>query len=163
MVFTGPAGPSFFTSVFETYKLCLIRACVCVCVSKCVIYVLFFTTTPPSLVSDTPPPPQPPAESQSGPEEPLSSPQPLEDGHEEEDSAVVEYSDPYAEEDPPWAPRSYLEKGTEPQRRVMTVLNHLNLSIICQPKPKPQKTTKPKPQSLASTLLPHILENLEKS
>lgn len=24
---------------------------------------------------------------------------------------MVEYSDPYAEEDPPWAPRSYLEKG----------------------------------------------------
>ncbi|KAG7262298.1 hypothetical protein CRUP_002227 [Coryphaenoides rupestris] len=29
---------------------------------------------------------------------------------EEEESAVVEYSDPYAEEDPPWAPRTYLEK-----------------------------------------------------
>ncbi|XP_077435444.1 abl interactor 2-like isoform X5 [Vanacampus margaritifer] len=28
----------------------------------------------------------------------------------EEDSAVVEYDDPYAEEDPPWAPRNYLEK-----------------------------------------------------
>ncbi|XP_077392446.1 abl interactor 2-like isoform X2 [Festucalex cinctus] len=28
----------------------------------------------------------------------------------EEDSAVVEYNDPYAEEDPPWAPRNYLEK-----------------------------------------------------
>uniref|UniRef100_A0AAR2JIZ3 Abl interactor 2 n=1 Tax=Pygocentrus nattereri TaxID=42514 RepID=A0AAR2JIZ3_PYGNA len=28
----------------------------------------------------------------------------------EEESAVVEYSDPYAEEDPPWAPRTYLEK-----------------------------------------------------
>lgn len=24
---------------------------------------------------------------------------------------MVEYSDPYAEEDPPWAPRTYLEKG----------------------------------------------------
>uniref|UniRef100_A0A8C9ZBB4 Abl interactor 2 n=1 Tax=Sander lucioperca TaxID=283035 RepID=A0A8C9ZBB4_SANLU len=42
----------------------------------------------------------------------LLHPQPLEDGREEEDSAVVEYSDPYAEEDPPWAPRSYLEKGS---------------------------------------------------
>ncbi|TDH06450.1 hypothetical protein EPR50_G00113430 [Perca flavescens] len=65
-----------------------------------------------SPVSDTPAPPHPAAESQSGPEEPLltPSPQPLEDGREEEDSAVVEYSDPYAEEDPPWAPRSYLEK-----------------------------------------------------
>ncbi|XP_035860016.1 abl interactor 2-like isoform X10 [Sander lucioperca] len=63
-------------------------------------------------ISDTTPPPHPAAESQSGPEEPLltPSPQPLEDGREEEDSAVVEYSDPYAEEDPPWAPRSYLEK-----------------------------------------------------
>ncbi|XP_019731608.1 abl interactor 2-like isoform X2 [Hippocampus comes] len=28
----------------------------------------------------------------------------------EGDSAVVEYHDPYAEEDPPWAPRNYLEK-----------------------------------------------------
>ncbi|XP_022622989.1 abl interactor 2-like isoform X2 [Seriola dumerili] len=62
-------------------------------------------------ISDAPPPPHPAAaESQSGPEEPPPTPQPLEDGHEEEDSAVVEYSDPYAEEDPPWAPRSYLEK-----------------------------------------------------
>ncbi|KAL7991495.1 hypothetical protein Chor_015751 [Crotalus horridus] len=30
--------------------------------------------------------------------------------YEEEEAAVVEYSDPYAEEDPPWAPRTYLEK-----------------------------------------------------
>ncbi|XP_071003078.1 abl interactor 2-like isoform X3 [Oncorhynchus clarkii lewisi] len=29
---------------------------------------------------------------------------------EEEESAVIEYSDPYAEEDPPWAPLTYLEK-----------------------------------------------------
>nr|XP_023999735.1 abl interactor 2-like [Salvelinus alpinus] len=41
-------------------------------------------------VSDAPPP-APPAE--------------------EEASAVMEYSDPYAEEDPPWAPHTYLEKG----------------------------------------------------
>uniref|UniRef100_A0A2K6KKW6 Abl interactor 2 n=1 Tax=Rhinopithecus bieti TaxID=61621 RepID=A0A2K6KKW6_RHIBE len=41
-------------------------------------------------ISDAPPPP-PPVE-------------------EPEEAAVVEYSDPYAEEDPPWAPRSYLEK-----------------------------------------------------
>ncbi|XP_018529695.1 abl interactor 2 isoform X2 [Lates calcarifer] len=64
-------------------------------------------------ISDAPPPPPHPdanPENQSGPEEPLPTPQPLEDGHEEEDSAVVEYNDPYAEEDPPWAPRSYLEK-----------------------------------------------------
>ncbi|KAM6934967.1 abl interactor 2-like isoform 3-T3 [Xenentodon cancila] len=61
-------------------------------------------------ISDIPPPPHPSAENHSGPEEPLASPQPLEDGHEEEDSAVVEYNDPYAEEDPPWAPRNYVEK-----------------------------------------------------
>ncbi|XP_062288388.1 abl interactor 2-like isoform X14 [Scomber scombrus] len=60
--------------------------------------------------SNAPPPPHPVPESQSGPEEPLSTPQPLEDKHEEEDSAIVEYNDPYAEEDPPWAPRTYQEK-----------------------------------------------------
>ncbi|XP_053295764.1 abl interactor 2 isoform X12 [Pleuronectes platessa] len=58
-------------------------------------------------ISDAPPAPA--AESQSWPEELLPSPQPMEDGH-EEDSAVVEYSDPYTEEDPAWAPGSYLEK-----------------------------------------------------
>ncbi|KAM7406788.1 hypothetical protein PAMA_002823 [Pampus argenteus] len=59
--------------------------------------------------SNAPPPAHPVPESQSGPEEPLSA-QPLEDRQEEEDSAIVEYSDPYAEEDPQWAPRTYLEK-----------------------------------------------------
>lgn len=34
-----------------------------------------------------------------------------EEEEEEEESAVMEYSDPYAEEDPPWAPHTYLEKG----------------------------------------------------
>ncbi|XP_054870982.1 abl interactor 2-like isoform X4 [Amphiprion ocellaris] len=61
-------------------------------------------------ISDAPPPPHPATENQSGSEEPVSTPEPLQDGHEEEDSAVVEYNDPYAEEDPPWAPRNYLEK-----------------------------------------------------
>lgn len=42
---------------------------------------------------ESPPPPPPPED------------------YEEEEAAVVEYSDPYAEEDPPWAPRTYLEKG----------------------------------------------------
>ncbi|XP_043988679.1 abl interactor 2-like isoform X5 [Gambusia affinis] len=54
--------------------------------------------------------PQPSADTPSGPDETPSTPKPSEDGHGEEDSKVVEYSDPYAEEDPPWAPRSYLEK-----------------------------------------------------
>lgn len=66
---------------------------------------------PPSLVSDVPPPP-PPAEEPVF-EEPTPPPPPPEDYEDDEDeeSAVVEYSDPYAEEDPPWAPRNYLEKG----------------------------------------------------
>ncbi|XP_052414590.1 abl interactor 2 isoform X17 [Carassius gibelio] len=64
-------------------------------------------------VSDAPPPP-PPAEEVEF-EEVTPPPPPPEDyedeeGDEEEESAVVEYSDPYAEEDPPWAPRNYLEK-----------------------------------------------------
>ncbi|XP_052456586.1 abl interactor 2 isoform X6 [Carassius gibelio] len=64
-------------------------------------------------VSDAPPPP-PPAEEVEF-EEATPPPPPPEDyedeeGGDEEESAVVEYSDPYAEEDPPWAPRSYLEK-----------------------------------------------------
>lgn len=60
------------------------------------------------LVSDTPPPP-PPAEEPAFDESPPPPPPP--EDYEEEEAAVVEYSDPYAEEDPPWAPRSYLEKG----------------------------------------------------
>lgn len=49
-------------------------------------------------------------------EEATPPPPPPEDyeddeGDDEEESAVVEYSDPYAEEDPPWAPRTYMEKG----------------------------------------------------
>ena len=47
-------------------------------------------------------------------EEPTPPPPPpedYEDDEDEEESAVVEYSDPYAEEDPPWAPRTYMEKG----------------------------------------------------
>ncbi|XP_028834712.1 abl interactor 2b isoform X12 [Denticeps clupeoides] len=63
-------------------------------------------------VSDTPPPPPPvdePVFEESAP--PPPPPEDYEDNEdEEEESAVVEYSDPYAEEDPPWAPRTYLEK-----------------------------------------------------
>ncbi|XP_028621449.1 abl interactor 2 isoform X3 [Grammomys surdaster] len=58
-------------------------------------------------VSDTPPPP-PPVEEPAFDESPPPPPPP--EDYEEEEAAVVEYSDPYAEEDPPWAPRSYLEK-----------------------------------------------------
>ncbi|XP_032548885.1 abl interactor 2 isoform X16 [Chiroxiphia lanceolata] len=58
-------------------------------------------------ISDTPPPP-PPVDEAVFDESPPPPPPP--EDYEEEDAAVVEYSDPYAEEDPPWAPRTYLEK-----------------------------------------------------
>ncbi|XP_064167844.1 abl interactor 2 isoform X4 [Anguilla rostrata] len=58
-------------------------------------------------ISDAPPPP-PPTEEPVFEESPPPPPPP--EDYEEEESAVVEYSDPYAEEDPPWAPRTYLEK-----------------------------------------------------
>lgn len=40
-----------------------------------------------------PPPPPPPVD------------------YEEEDAALVHYNDPYADGDPHWAPKSYIEKG----------------------------------------------------
>ncbi|XP_055785543.1 abl interactor 2-like isoform X18 [Salvelinus fontinalis] len=62
-------------------------------------------------VSDVPPPPPPVEEAVfEEPTPPPPSPEDYEDDEEEEESAVVEYSDPYAEEDPPWAPRTYMEK-----------------------------------------------------
>nr|XP_046175020.1 abl interactor 2-like isoform X18 [Oncorhynchus gorbuscha] len=62
-------------------------------------------------VSDVPPPP-PPVEEAVFEEPTPPPPEDYEDDddEEEEESAVVEYSDPYAEEDPPWAPRTYMEK-----------------------------------------------------
>ncbi|XP_041930911.1 abl interactor 2a isoform X2 [Alosa sapidissima] len=57
-------------------------------------------------ISDAPPPPPPSDEPEC---EEAHTPLPPPEEFEEE-SAVVEYSDPYAEEDPPWAPRTYLEK-----------------------------------------------------
>ncbi|XP_045151543.1 abl interactor 2 isoform X27 [Echinops telfairi] len=64
----------------------------------------FYSQNP---VSDAPPPP-PPVEEPVFDESPPPPPPP--EDSEEEAAAVVEYSDPYAEEDPPWAPRAYLEK-----------------------------------------------------
>ncbi|XP_062354645.1 abl interactor 2 isoform X13 [Cinclus cinclus] len=57
--------------------------------------------------NNTPPPP-PPVDEAVFDESPPPPPPP--EDYEEEEAAVVEYSDPYAEEDPPWAPRTYLEK-----------------------------------------------------
>ncbi|XP_073702061.1 abl interactor 2a isoform X7 [Garra rufa] len=58
-------------------------------------------------ISDAPPPPPP---SEEPVFEETQTPVPPPEDYEEEESSVVEYSDPYAEEDPPWAPQTYLEK-----------------------------------------------------
>uniref|UniRef100_A0A673NGQ5 Abl interactor 2-like n=1 Tax=Sinocyclocheilus rhinocerous TaxID=307959 RepID=A0A673NGQ5_9TELE len=67
------------------------------------------TPSPPSAfpVSDAPPPPPP---SEEPVFEETQNPVPPPEDYEQEESSVVEYSDPYAEEDPPWAPQTYLEK-----------------------------------------------------
>ncbi len=58
-----------------------------------------------SSVSDAPPPSEEPVFEET------RDPVPPPEDYEEEEASVVEYSDPYAEEDPPWAPQTYLEKG----------------------------------------------------
>ncbi|XP_059417655.1 abl interactor 2-like isoform X12 [Carassius carassius] len=61
-------------------------------------------------VSDEPPAPPPPPPSEEPVFEEIQNPVPPPEDYEEESSSVVEYSDPYAEEDPSWAPQTYLEK-----------------------------------------------------
>ncbi|XP_061151665.1 abl interactor 1-like isoform X4 [Syngnathus typhle] len=62
-------------------------------------------------VTDSPaPPPPPPPEDMGVFEEPSPPPPPPPVDYEEEEAAVVHYSDPYADGDPHWAPKSYLEK-----------------------------------------------------
>ncbi|KAL2080904.1 hypothetical protein ACEWY4_022757 [Coilia grayii] len=69
-------------------------------------------------ISDAPPPPPPVEEAvfEEVQSPPAAHPpgqyeqQEEEEQEEQEEAAVVEYSDPYTEEDPPWAPRTYLEK-----------------------------------------------------
>ncbi|XP_037311967.1 abl interactor 1a isoform X9 [Pungitius pungitius] len=65
----------------------------------------------PGPVADapTPPPPPPPDEIPMFDDAPPPPPPPPVD-YEEEDAAVVQYSDPYADGDPQWAPKSYVEK-----------------------------------------------------
>ncbi|KAK9953664.1 hypothetical protein ABG768_017641 [Culter alburnus] len=57
----------------------------------------------------TPPPPPPPDDIPMFDEAPPPPPPPPVD-YEDEDAAVVHYSDPYADGDPQWAPKSYMEK-----------------------------------------------------
>ncbi|XP_031720984.1 abl interactor 1-like isoform X3 [Anarrhichthys ocellatus] len=66
---------------------------------------------PQNSVTDSPaPPPPPPPEDMGVFEEPSPPPPPPPVDYEEEEAAVVHYSDPYADGDPLWAPKVYLEK-----------------------------------------------------
>uniref|UniRef100_A0A3Q4GU27 Abl-interactor 1b n=1 Tax=Neolamprologus brichardi TaxID=32507 RepID=A0A3Q4GU27_NEOBR len=66
---------------------------------------------PALLLTDSPaPPPPPPPEDISVFEEPAPPPPPPPVDYEEEEAAVVHYNDPYADGDPQWAPKNYLEK-----------------------------------------------------
>ncbi|XP_052027610.1 abl interactor 2-like [Apodemus sylvaticus] len=64
----------------------------------------FYNQNPVSDIPSPPPPVEEPVFEKS-----LPPPPPPED-YEEKEAALVEYSDPYTEEDPPWTPQSYLEK-----------------------------------------------------
>ncbi|XP_062260839.1 abl interactor 1-like isoform X5 [Platichthys flesus] len=62
-------------------------------------------------ITDSPaPPPPPPPEDMGVFEEPSPPPPPPPVDYEEEDASVVQYSDPYADGDPQWAPKIFLEK-----------------------------------------------------
>ncbi|XP_068199628.1 abl interactor 1a isoform X4 [Antennarius striatus] len=57
----------------------------------------------------TPPPPPPPDDMPMYDDSPPPPPPPPVD-YEEEEAAVVQYNDPYADGDPQWAPKNYIEK-----------------------------------------------------
>ncbi|XP_044534625.1 abl interactor 1 isoform X19 [Gracilinanus agilis] len=59
--------------------------------------------------SPTPPPPPPPDDIPMFDDSPPPPPPPPVD-YEDEEAAVVQYNDPYADGDPAWAPKSYIEK-----------------------------------------------------
>ncbi|KAF7705983.1 hypothetical protein HF521_019237 [Silurus meridionalis] len=62
-------------------------------------------------ISDSPSPPPPPLpEDTSMFEEAAPPPPPPPVDYEEEDAALVHYNDPYADGDPHWAPKTYIEK-----------------------------------------------------
>ncbi|XP_069047362.1 abl interactor 1a isoform X11 [Lepisosteus oculatus] len=71
------------------------------------------TPSPPTLgpVADSPapPPPPPPDDVPMFDDSPPPPPPPPVD-YEDEEAAVVQYSDPYADGDPNWAPKTYIEK-----------------------------------------------------
>lgn len=91
-------------------------------------YLFSFRLLP---VTDSPaPPPPPPPEDIGVFEEPSPPPPPPPVDYEEEEAAVVHYSDPYADGDPHWAPKTYLEKG-QPQEMPQFCLRHLSQVRIC--------------------------------
>ncbi|XP_051676945.1 abl interactor 1 isoform X7 [Oryctolagus cuniculus] len=59
--------------------------------------------------SPTPPPPPPPDDVPMFDDSPPPPPPPPVD-YEDEEAAVVQYNDPYADGDPAWAPKNYIEK-----------------------------------------------------
>uniref|UniRef100_A0A673KSG1 Abl interactor 1-like n=1 Tax=Sinocyclocheilus rhinocerous TaxID=307959 RepID=A0A673KSG1_9TELE len=61
-------------------------------------------------IADTPTPPPPPDDMPMFDEAPPPPPPPPPVDYEDEEAAVVQYSDPYADGDPHWAPKSYVEK-----------------------------------------------------
>uniref|UniRef100_A0A8B9L8Z4 Abl-interactor 1b n=1 Tax=Astyanax mexicanus TaxID=7994 RepID=A0A8B9L8Z4_ASTMX len=62
-------------------------------------------------ISDSPSPPPPPLPEDTPLfEDPAPPPPPPPVDYEEEDGAMVHYNDPYADGDPHWAPKSYIEK-----------------------------------------------------
>ncbi|XP_069912215.1 abl interactor 1 isoform X16 [Oryctolagus cuniculus] len=65
----------------------------------------------PVIVADspTPPPPPPPDDVPMFDDSPPPPPPPPVD-YEDEEAAVVQYNDPYADGDPAWAPKNYIEK-----------------------------------------------------
>ncbi|XP_023697515.1 abl interactor 1 isoform X2 [Paramormyrops kingsleyae] len=65
---------------------------------------------PPNAITDNPapPPPPPPDDGLMFDDSPPPPPPPVD--YEDEETAMVHYSDPYADGDPQWAPKSYLEK-----------------------------------------------------
>ncbi|KAM9091549.1 abl interactor 1 isoform X10 [Balaenoptera ricei] len=71
------------------------------------------TPSPPTIgpVADspTPPPPPPPDDIPMFDDSPPPPPPPPVD-YEDEEAAVVQYNDPYADGDPTWAPKNYIEK-----------------------------------------------------
>ncbi|XP_005214329.1 abl interactor 1 isoform X12 [Bos indicus] len=71
------------------------------------------TPSPPTIgpVADspTPPPPPPPDDIPMFDDSPPPPPPPPVD-YEDEEAAVVQYNDPYADGDPAWAPKNYIEK-----------------------------------------------------